>query len=105
MGRWLIGSALPQRENRFPIGIAVVNVVGSFALGVLLGFANTGQVLVSVEPLAVGVLGGFTTFSLWMVDIDRAPSPRTATHVAVVPLVLGLLAAASRLWLGATFGA
>lgn len=58
-----------------------------------------------MKPLAVGVLGGFTTFSLWMVVIDRALSPITATYVAVVPLVLGLLAAASGLWLGATFGA
>lgn len=104
MGRWFIGSALPPRRDGFPVATTVVNVVGSFALGIVLGLANAGKVFVSVEPIAVGVLGGFTTFSTWMVDIDRAPSARSATLITVLPLALGLLGAASGLWLGARFG-
>lgn len=49
----------------FPLGTLVVNVLGCLLLGVLGGLAEQRQLL---EPgvrlfLAVGVLGGFTTFS------------------------------------------
>ena len=56
---------------QLPLGTLVVNVVGSFALGVLAGlFASRGR-----APdgqwlcLATGVLGGFTTFSAFSLDV------------------------------------
>jgi CrcB protein len=46
--------------SRFPWGTLVINVVGSFALGLLAGTVTDAGVL---AVAGVGVLGGFTTFS------------------------------------------
>lgn len=64
------------------MSVLAVNVVGAALLG---WFAT--------ELFTVGVLGGFTTFSTWMVDIDEAPSKRMGLATTVVPLFAGLLAA------------
>lgn len=49
----------------FPWGTFIANVVGSFIIGIVFAFAEKGNVL-SAEWrmfLAVGICGGFTTFS------------------------------------------
>lgn len=49
----------------FPWGTFIANVVGSFIIGIVFGLAEKGNVL-SAEWrmfLAVGICGGFTTFS------------------------------------------
>lgn len=46
--------------DRFPWGILVVNVTGSFALGLLTGAVSDAALLAVV---GTGLLGGFTTFS------------------------------------------
>ena len=51
--------------STFPYGTLVVNIVGCFLVGLVLGFADKGNVL-SPEWrmfLATGFCGGFTTFS------------------------------------------
>jgi CrcB protein len=51
--------------STFPWGTFVANVLGSFIIGVVFAFAEKGN-LMSVEWrmfLAVGICGGFTTFS------------------------------------------
>ena len=55
----------------FPIGIFVINVVGSAAIGALAGLVASGRLPMSYEMrtfLIVGVLGGFTTFSSFSLD-------------------------------------
>jgi CrcB protein len=55
-----------------PLGTALINVTGSFALGLLTGWASTGGV--SHEVLLVvggGLLGGYTTFSTASVETVR----------------------------------
>ena len=54
----------------FPFGTLIVNVVGSFAMGVLveamaLGWTVSNEVRLM---LAVGLLGSFTTFSTFSLD-------------------------------------
>lgn len=82
------------------MGITIVNVVGSFTLGVVVGLAANEQLLFVAEPLTIGVLGGFTTFSTWMVDIDESSTARMGWMVSIVPIALGLAAAALGLWFG-----
>lgn len=50
------------RQDAFPLGILIVNVTGSFALGILtgLGAAILGDWLAIA---GIGLLGGYTTFS------------------------------------------
>lgn len=44
----------------------IVNLVGSYFLGILVHFANEENLLISF--LTIGVLGGFTTFSTFSFD-------------------------------------
>ncbi|GAA5034195.1 fluoride efflux transporter FluC [Microbacterium fluvii] len=53
------------RPDRFPLGIFLVNVTGSFALSLLLGL-ELQPVWNSV--IGVGLLGGYTTFSAVSVE-------------------------------------
>jgi CrcB protein len=100
VARWGVASLIPKAEGGFPAGITVVNVAGSFLLGVVVGFVAGAETLSASEPLTIGVLGGFTTFSTWMVDIDEAPTRRMGWSVTLVPLMLGLIAAATGLAVG-----
>lgn len=55
----------------FPFGTLIVNVVGSFAMGLLVGFFAYRAGLVPQHMrlfLTTGVLGGFTTFSAFSLD-------------------------------------
>ena len=55
----------------FPLGIFLVNVVGSGIIGVLAGLMASGRLSVSPEVrafLMIGLLGGFTTFSSFSLD-------------------------------------
>jgi len=55
----------------FPMGVLLVNVVGSFFLGLLV-FAGEDAVSADVRQFAgPGILGGFTTFSTFSVDTFR----------------------------------
>lgn len=86
---------------RFPWGTLVINVVGSFGLGILVGTVTDADLLAVV---ATGLLGGFTTFSsvasasavLW-------DERRTAASVAnaLGTLVLAVAAASGGLALAA----
>jgi CrcB protein len=65
--RWLVGGWVHalMPTSTFPWGTFVVNALGSFAIGALLGLALE-RALVSPATrllLVTGVLGGFTTFS------------------------------------------
>jgi CrcB protein len=73
-----IGAALRHGVNRlafhlwpaFPAGTMIVNIVGSLAMGLLVGlFAATPSLSQHSRLfLATGVLGGFTTFSTFSLD-------------------------------------
>ena len=82
----------------FPWGILVVNVLGSFVLGVLAeGFALRWNAPLEVRAfLTVGILGGFTTFSSFSLDamllIERGQWAAAALYMlgSVVLAVGGL---------------
>lgn len=95
VGHWL-GSG-------FPWGTLVVNVLGSFVMGVLIeGWALAWSVSPEMRAfLTVGVLGGFTTFSTFSLDaaylIERQQTAAAAAYVvasvamSVGSLFLGLM--------------
>ena len=57
-----------RRPTAFPWGTFSVNLSGGFALGVLTGLGVGGDALLI---LGTGFLGGYTTFSTWMVESQR----------------------------------
>lgn len=100
--RWLADVGLP-RPSGFPLGITLVNVLGSFLLGVVAGL-EVVEGSAWVTPFTAGVLGGFTTYSTWMVDIDRASTAMRSIVVMAVPLGAGLVAAAVGVLTGSSIG-
>ena len=60
----LIGT---RGRGGFPLGILVVNITGSFALGLLTGLGTVVVPQLAVV-LGTGLLGGYTTFSAVSVD-------------------------------------
>ncbi len=79
-------------ETRLPGGAAtatsIVNVVGAGALGLVVATGSANAALV----LGAGLLGGLTTFSTWMVQVDRAPRFGAVMVLLVVPVVAGAAA-------------
>lgn len=95
----LISARWAVRELR--PGIIVVNIVGSFLLGVIVGLAGNGSGLApqTAAVLGVGFCGGLTTFStasLEAVHLWATGERRPALAYVLVTLLGSLLAA----WLG-----
>lgn len=83
--RFVVDAAIAARSDHpFPLGVLVVNVAGTFALGLVAGAALSGEALVVV---AGGGIGSFTTFSTWMLDSHRLSA---AGHTRLVWLNVGL---------------
>lgn len=85
--------------RRFPWGILLVNVTGSFALGLV-----TAALPDAAFVVGAGLLGGYTTFSTAMLDtvaLWRDGERIAAAANAVGMLLLALLAAGLGLALGA----
>jgi CrcB protein len=102
--RWLVTVILPDHPSGLPVPIILVNILGSFALGLAVGLDRAGALPIDLLPLTTGALGGYTTFSTWMVDVDTAGSGVLGTTIAVVPTILGVAAAALGLVLGTSAG-
>ncbi|WP_454114366.1 fluoride efflux transporter CrcB [Microbacterium lacticum] len=65
--RYLLDGAIMRgRKDAFPLGILVVNIVGSFLLGLLTGVPQVSPPWLAI--IGTGVLGGFTTFSTVAVE-------------------------------------
>ena len=90
----------------YPVGTTVINVTGSFLLGVVTGIAAALGPWALV--LGTGLLGGYTTFStasFETVRLARAGRWRAALMNGFGMLLLALLAAWLGLWAGSVVGA
>ena len=106
IGQWL-GVLIP---TRFPLATFVINVSGSFLLGVVAAmtaaraFANSDAVALAA---GVGFLGAYTTFSTFELETHALLQDRlslTASAYVIGSFVVGLFAvragiAAARAWL------
>ncbi|WP_293818804.1 fluoride efflux transporter CrcB [uncultured Parolsenella sp.] len=79
----------------FPLGTLVTNVLGSFAIGLIVGAATRGLPPRAVLFAKTGVCGGFTTFSTFALEsqglIDRG-SYGTAAAYMLLSFALGVAA-------------
>jgi CrcB protein len=102
--RYLLGSWMQSVSGgRFPLGTLAVNVLGCFAIGLLMGMAESRSALSPEWRLfaVVGLLGGFTTFSAFShdtVELWRGAASFAAVLNVTASVGLGLTAT----WLGVT---
>jgi len=76
--RFAVATALD--EERFPRGTLLVNVVGSFLLGLFVAGGATGAWLTF---LGTGFCGGFTTYSAFAVQTQRLGAARGTAYAAL----------------------
>ena len=94
-------------RTTFPIGTLVVNLTGALAAGLLLGIA-LGRDVPDLVLLGAGVgfLGGYSTFSTWMVESVLAAESgggiglRRAAENLAIPLITGVVLAGIGFTLG-----
>jgi CrcB protein len=110
VARFVVDNAVLDRfEGAFPLGIFVVNLTGAFALGLLAGLiVDRGALPTDLRnPLMVGFLGAYTTFSTLMLDSFRLFEdglPALALVNIGGSTVLGIVAVVGGLWLGRALG-
>ena len=105
---WLSTLALRAAGTAFPVGTLAVNVLGSFASGLVLAYTlGRGEAGASLRALlAVGFCGGFTTMSTFSYETVALWTDGRAAF-AVINVVLTLATCFAAMWLGlaATRGA
>lgn len=71
--RYLLGLWVATRlGTTFPYGTFVINVTGSFVLGLIMGLLDAHILAPAVRlSLAIGFVGAYTTFSTWTYETMR----------------------------------
>jgi CrcB protein len=79
----------------FPVGTLMVNLLGSFAIGLLWGIFESTNLSPNIRVfLFIGILGGFTTFSSYMLEtlnLYRDGEMRLAIFNLLANNILGLI--------------
>ncbi len=102
---WLSTAAEQFNETNFPLGTFLVNLLGSFLIGVLfILFMEKLSLVEQYRPLLlVGFLGAMTTFSTFSLDallLFQQGHYNTALIYIVSSVILCLLAAYTGLLMG-----
>jgi len=104
VSRFLVTTALAGKLGNFPLGTLAANLIGSLLMGLVVGIlagrADSVRLFV-----AVGFLGGFTTFSSFSAEtlaLIQNGQIFSATANVVVSVAAGLAACAVGLRIGGT---
>jgi CrcB protein len=103
VARYLVATALPVHPGRFPWSTFLINLSGSFVLGVLMVFVlEVWPPRRYVRPfVGIGVLGGFTTFSTFAVEV-RGLAAHGSWALADAYAVNSLVCGVAAVWCGIT---
>jgi fluoride exporter len=106
---WLSGLVAARFGETFPLGTLVINVTGSFVIGILAalvipeGRLDPQSRAFTVQFLMIGICGGYTTFSsfsLQTLNLMRAREWLYAGGNVILSVVLCMIA----VWLGYLLG-
>jgi len=106
VARYLADGFVTSRvDGSFPWGTFVVNITGSFALGILYAVVTERAILPADirAPVMVGFIGAYTTFSTYMLETWRLAEAGTALAALLYlagSIVAGLLAVGIGLGIG-----
>jgi len=93
--------------TRFPLGTLVVNIAGSFLLGLLMALMDSYIIPAPFRSfLTIGLLGAFTTFSTFTYEtmaLMQTGSYEKAFLNIFLSLLLGLMAVFAGIYLGRQF--
>ena len=110
MARYWIGSLVGERfPTRFPLGTFLINVSGSFIIGLFLTLVSDRM---SIHPnwrlaIAVGFVGAYTTFSTFEYETFKLLESGNSTSAfmnVIVSLTLGFLAVWGGIEIGRAIG-
>jgi fluoride exporter len=107
LARYLAASWIIEKyAGRFPLGTFVINVTGSFLIGVLMTLlTERGQPHPNWRLfLVVGVLGGYTTFSSFEYETYRAVR-EGARWIGLLYVIGSVVLGYFGVWLGAALAA
>jgi fluoride exporter len=98
-GAWIMG----KYGGRFPLGTLIINVTGSFLIGVLMTLLT--ERMLHPHPiwrlfLVVGILGGYTTFSSFEYEAYQAVRDG-ARWMSIVYVAASVALGYIGVWLGA----
>ncbi len=99
--RYLIGLTVA-----FPFGTLLVNIVGSFIIGIVWHTFTVRGMHGWLPFVMTGVLGGFTTFSAFSMDTLRlvdAGRVAAAGGYVMASVLFSLVACAAGLWIARVF--
>jgi CrcB protein len=99
LARWAVAQALPHSPGAWPWSTLLINLTGCLLLGALFAVLAARVPEPSwVRPfVGVGVLGGYTTYSTFaveIVDLTRGGAALTAVAYLLLSVVGGVLAVA-----------
>ncbi len=109
VGRFLVGRLMVKiMGTGFPWATLTVNIAGSFLIGFLVAmFATKINANMQWQAfLVVGILGGFTTFSAFTLEIGLMLQRNEFTTAAIYAfgsLLLGMVSLFAGLWIGKNF--
>jgi fluoride exporter len=89
-----------RRLGEFPLGTLVVNVGGSFMLGLLDGLSAPHETMLVI---GTATLGSYTTFSTWMLEMHR-PAEEGESRLAWQNLIVSLAVGLGAIALGRALG-
>jgi fluoride exporter len=103
VARYLVSTAIPVRPGQFPWATFLINLSGCFLLGVLMVFVlEIWPPRRYVRPFAgIGILGGYTTFSTFAVEIHDLAG-RGAWAPADAYALNSLVGGLAAVWCGLT---
>jgi fluoride exporter len=105
LGRWGVSRALPHAEGQVAWATSLENLSGALLLGLLMALVlGVGAPSRYLRPfLGVGVLGGYTTFSAYMLD-TRALLAAHHLPAALGYLLGTLVGGLAAVWAGLAAG-
>ena len=106
---WITGVVAAKFGETFPLGTIVINVSGSFLIGILAAFTSPdGRMspqsrVMTTQLLMIGVCGGYTTFSSFSLQTLRLVQEREWLY-AGGNVVLSVVLCVVAVWLGYVLG-
>jgi fluoride exporter len=98
VARFLLDASVSRRLPgfAFPFGTLTVNLTGAVALGILAGSALGAD---AYRVWGVGLVGGYTTFSTWVLESHRL-AEEDRGGLAVLNFAVSLVLGVAAVWLG-----